>query len=191
MKTIGTFVLALVAVVTSAVEKPRLDVYPISADRAVVALINESPAKIEVSVKSEEGRIVYYKQSMQNTADYRKIYDFSALENGLYEISFKVNSTLVKRNIEIVNGSLKVGASELRFDPFFLVDGNMLKVSYLNFDQNNLKLIFMKDRNIVYEAALGKEFSTTKGFDISKLESGSYDVILADGSNDYRFTLEK
>jgi hypothetical protein len=135
--------------------------------------------------------IVYYKQTMKSNGDYRKIYDFSNLENGKYELSFKVNDTLVKRDLEIRNGAILVGASELRYDPFFKLEGDVLKLSYLNFDQNNLKLVFMKDREVVYESTLGREFNTVRGFDLSKLQKGSYDVVLADGSNDFYYTFEK
>jgi hypothetical protein len=45
MKTIGTFVLALATMIASAVEKPRLDIYPLSAERAVVSLFERSACK--------------------------------------------------------------------------------------------------------------------------------------------------
>lgn len=191
MKTIGTFVLALATLIATAAEKPRLDIYPISAEKAVVSLMNETPARLEVTVKSERGMIVYYKQTMKSNGDYRKIYDFSNLENGKYELSFKVNTTVVKRNLEINNGTIMVGASELRYDPFFKLEGDVLKLSYLNFDQNNLRLVFMKDREVVYESTLGREFNTVRGFDLSKLQRGSYDVVLAGGNNDFYYTFEK
>jgi hypothetical protein len=191
MKTIGTFVLALATMIATATEKPRLDIYPISAEKAVVSLMNEAPARLEVTVKSETGMIVYYKQTRKSNDAYRKIYDFSNLENGKYELSFQVNTTLVKRNLEIKNGAILVGASELRYDPFFKFEGDVLKLSYLNFDQNNLKLVFMKDREVVYESTLGSEFNTVRGFDLSKLQKGSYDVVLADGNNDFYYTFEK
>ena len=191
MKTIGTFVLALAAMVAGAVEKPRLDIYPLSSDRAVVALFNDTPSKLEVTVKSEAGRVVYYKQTVKSDGDYRKVFDFSQLENGNYELSFKLNTTLVKRSIQVEDGALTVGVSEMRFDPFFKLEGDVLKLSYLNFDQKNLKLVFLKDREVVYETALGRDFNTIKGFDLSKLEKGRYDLLLADGNNDFYYTIEK
>lgn len=191
MKTIGTFVLALASMIATATEKPRLDVYPISAEKALVSLMNEVPARLEITVRSVWGMIVYYKQTIKTDGDYRKIYDFTNLENGKYELSFKVNDTLVKRDLEIKDGTIMVGASELRYDPFFKLEGDVLKLSYLNFDQNNLKLVFMKDREVVYESTLGREFNTVRGFDLSKLQRGNYDVVLAGGNNDFYYTFEK
>ena len=191
MKTIGTFVLALATMIATAIEKPRLDIYPLPAEKAVESLMNDVPARLEVTVKSDRGMIVYYRQSIKTNGNYRKIFDFSNLENGKYELSFKVNSTLVKRALEINNGVILVGASELRYDPFFKLEGDVLKLSYLNFDQNNLRLVFMKDSEVVYESTLGSEFNTVRGFDLSKLQKGSYDVVLADGSNDFYYTFEK
>jgi hypothetical protein len=191
MKTIATIIIALAAMAVTAAEKPRLDVYPISEERAVVALINNQSSKHEVTVKSESGKIVYYKQTLKNDGDYRKIFDFSALENGKYELSFKLDNYLVKRNIQIEKGALKVGESEFRYDPFFRQEGDVLKLSYLNFDQNNLSLVLIKDRDVVYSTTLGREFNTVRGFDLSKLEKGRYQVVLADGTNDYYYTIEK
>lgn len=191
MKTIATIIIALAAMVATAAEKPRLDIYPISEERAVVALINTPSSKHEVTVKSESGKIVYYKQTLKNDGDYRKIFDFSALENGKYELSFKVDNYLVKRDIQIEKSTLKVGETEFRYDPFFRQEGDVLKLSYLNFDQNNLSLVFIKDREVVYSTTLGREFNTVRGFDLSKLERGNYQVVLADGSNDFYYTIEK
>lgn len=191
MKTIGTFVLALAAVVAVASEKPRLDVIPLSPEKAIVALSYAEPSRFEVTVKAENGSTVYYKQVRQNNGEYRKVFDFSSLENGKYDLSFKLNGMLVKRSLEINDNAINVGGSEFRYDPFFKFDGDVLKLSYLNFDQNNLKLVFMKDREVIYESSLGREFNTVRGFDLSKLQKGKYDVVLADGTNDFYFTIEK
>ena len=175
----------------TAAEKPRLDVYPISEEKAVVALLNNPSSKIEITVRSEEGIIVYYKQTNSKEDNYRKIYDFSNLENGNYELSFKVNNYLVKRDIQVEKGSLKVGESEFRYDPYFRQEGEVLKLSYLNFDQNDLSISLIRNREVVFTKSLGRDFNTTRGFDLSKLERGSYQVVLADGSKDFYYTIEK
>jgi hypothetical protein len=191
MKTIATIIIALSAMVATAAEKPRLDIYPISEEKAVVALLNNNSAKFEISVRSDDGRIVYYKQSVKNDSNYRKIFDFSNLESGNYEVSFKVDNYLVKRDIQIERNGLKVGVSELRYDPFFVQEGDVLKLSYLNFDQNNLSISLIREREVVYSKTLGRDFNTTRGFDLSKLEKGQYQVVLADGSTDFYYTIEK
>lgn len=191
MKTIGTFVLVLAAMLANASEKPRLDVYPLSSDKAVVSFTSIQPSRIEVSVKSDDGTTVYYKQVKRANSDYRKIFDFSSLENGKYGLSFKLNGMMVKRSLEINDNAIQIGSSELRYDPFFKFDGNVLKLSYLNFDQNNLRLIFLKDKEVVYESTLGREFNTVRGFDLSKIQKGRYEVVLADGTNDFYYSIEK
>ena len=134
---------------------------------------------------------MYYKQSLKNNGNYRKVYDFSNLENGKYELSFKVDNYLVKRDIQIDRGALKIGVSELRYDPFFSQEGDVLKLSYLNFDQNNLRLTLIQGNDEVYSTTLGREFNTVRGFDLSKLQRGSYQVILADGSQHFHYSIEK
>lgn len=191
MKTIATMIFAVVTMVATAVEKPKMHVIPVTADRAVVALTNENPARFEITMKDQDGRVVYYKKTSGTSTDYRKVFDFSDLEKGTYELSFKINNTLIKRNIEIGNGAIQVNDSELRFDPYFKMDGNVLKLSYLNFDENELLLSLFKNNDVVYQSFIGKEFNTLRGFDLSKLENGRYEVVLADGDNEYSYTVEK
>lgn len=191
MKTIATMIFAVVTMVATAVEKPKMHVIPVTADRAVVALTNENPARFEITMKDQDGRVVYYKKTSETSTDYRKVFDFSDLEKGTYELSFKINNTLIKRNIEIENGAIQVSDSELRFDPYFKMDGNVLKLSYLNFDENELLLSLFKNNDVVYQSFIGKEFNTLRGFDLSKLENGRYEVVLADGNNEYSYTVEK
>ena len=65
-------VLAIVVVAT-AVEKPKMDIVPLSEDRAVVSILNGAEALFELSVRSEDGELVYYKQAASPSLTYQKI----------------------------------------------------------------------------------------------------------------------
>ena len=191
MKTIATVVLVFAMMVAGAVERPRLDVYPVKDGRAIVALANEHPAMFVVSLNDQEGTLVFHSESKESQTGYRKLFDFSGLKDGRYELSVKVNTTTVKKPITIQQGTLNVGESEFRFDPYFTWSGNVLKISYLNFDGDPLRLSIDGEWGNLYDASLGREFNTMLGYDLSALEKGNYTVVLSGGDKQYVYLLKK
>ncbi len=180
-----------VATVATAVEKPKMNVIPINAERAVVSVTNENPAIFEVTIEAENGDLVYYKQTSEPVTDYKQIYDFKDLENGNYALKLNVNGTKVINDFEVSGNGIKVGDAKVRFAPYFDFKNNELKVSYLNFDQENLKMYFYNNNGLVYESKLGRDFNITAGYDLSKLENGNYRVVLSSYNNEYTYNLVK
>jgi hypothetical protein len=194
MKTIKflTTVIALAIVaIANAVEKPKMNVIPLTADRAVVSITNENAAYFELSIETKNGEMVYYKQSSKPLTDYQKIFDFADLQDGDYVMNLKVNDTKLSKNFEVDRKGIYVGDSKLTFDPYFGYDNNVLKLSYLNFDRKNYKLYFYNNEGLVYETKLGSDFAISSGYDLTKLEKGSYRVVLSSLNNEYTYNLEK
>lgn len=194
MKTIKlTIMMVLVAFVaiTNAVERPKLNVVPVNSDMAIVAVSNEKPAYFEISIETLSGETVYYRQTNEPVTDYNKIYDFSNLSKGNYVLSLKVNDTRISNEFVVSADGLKVGQNKMTFDPWFAFSDNRLKVSFLNFDQGNVELYLYNDEGLVYQSRLGRDFSITKGFDLSKLGKGSYKAVLSSASNEFTYHLSK
>ncbi|HDR51815.1 MAG TPA: hypothetical protein ENN90_09415 [Mariniphaga anaerophila] len=194
MKTIKLALAAVVigmATVATAVEKPKMNVIPISNERAIVSVLNENPAYFEVSILAENGDLVYYKQTSNPTTDYKQIYDFKNLADGKYALNLKVNDTRVINDFEVSRKGIEVGEARVRFAPYFDYKNNELKLSYLNFDKESLNLTIYNNNGLVYESRIGRDFNITKGYDLSRLESGSYRVTLSSFSNEYQFDLVK
>jgi len=191
IKFLSTVVAVAIVAVASAVEKPKMNVIPLTADRAIVSITNENAAYFELSVVSEKGEMVYYKQSNKPLTDYQKIFDFAGLQDGNYVLNLKVNDTKLSREIEIANQGINVGESKLKFDPYFDFKNNELKFSYLNFEKENLTLAIYDDNGLVFQSKLGNNFSVSSGYDLSKLNAGSYNVVLSSPSNEYAFSLVK
>lgn len=187
------FTVALVAVtlVSGAVEKPKMNVIPLSDENALIAVANPSPAYFELSIEAENGDLVYYKQSDKELTDLRQIINFSNLENGVYTLKLDVKGTTVSRDFEISGSGIQVGDDYTRYPPYFDYSGEVLKLSYLNFDQNNFWLKIYNNGELVYENKLGKDFVVQAGFDLSKLEKGKYQVELASLNNYYTYDIEK
>lgn len=194
MKTIKfLFTVTAVAIVAiaSAVEKPKMNVIPLTADRAVVSITNENAAYFELSIETQNGEMVYYKQSSKPLTDYQKIFDFADLKDGDYVMNLKVNDTKLSKNFEVARKGIYVGDSKLTFDPYFNFDNNVLKLSYLNFDRKNLKVLFYNEEGLVYEAKLGNDFAVSTGYDLAKLEKGNYRVVLSSPTSEFTYSLNK
>lgn len=194
MKTIK-FLFTVVAVaavaVATAVEKPKMNVVPLTSDRAVVSIHNDNAAIFELSIEAEDGEIVYYKQSAKPLNTYQKIYDFKELKDGNYTLSLKVNDTRVSKEFEIASSGIRVGESKTSFDPYFAYAEDVLKFSFLNFEGEKYTLNIYDKNGLVYKSKLGNEFNMVNGYDLSALATGSYDVVLSSMNNEFTYSLVK
>ncbi|MCK3683539.1 hypothetical protein [Maribellus sp. YY47] len=194
MKTIKflfTVLAVAIVAVASAVEKPKMDVVPLTPDRAVVSILNNKEAMFELSIKAENGELVYYKQSAKPLNSYQKVFDFTELTDGKYTMNLKVNDTRLSKEFEVASNGISVGESKLRFDPYFAYADDVLKLSYLNFDQEHMSLNIYNENGLVYQSKLGKEFNMVNGYDLSALEKGKYEVVLSSSNNEYTYSLVK
>lgn len=194
MKTIKTIIaaaLVIFAFTASAIERPKMELIPVNAEQAKITIENENPAFMELSIYSQRGDLVYYNQTEEMLSDYSKIYDFRNLEPGSYVLSLKVNDTEVINDFEVNRKGINIGQKKVNYDPFFKFDNNELKVSYLNFDKERIKMKIYDNRGLVYESDLGNEFNLVKGWDLSKLDHGKYTVVLNSFSKTYSYNLEK
>ena len=180
-----------IAAIATAVEKPKMNVVPLSADKAVVSIQNESAALLELSIKTKEGDLVYYKQSAKPLRSYKKVFDFKALQNGNYIMDLRVKDTRLTKDFEVASKGIYVGESKLRFDPYFSFANDVLKLSYLNFDKEMYNLSIYNADGLVYESKLGKDFNISTGYDLSRLESGDYQVVMRSFENEFTFGLVK
>jgi hypothetical protein len=186
-----TFALVAFALVSGAVEKPKMNVIPLNDEKALIAVANEKPAYFELSILSEKGDLVYYKESSSEITDFRQLINYSNLENGNYTLKLKVNNTYVSRNLAINNNEMIVGETKMMYAPYFALENDILKLSFLNFDEENMKFRILQDGELVFENRLGNEFVISEGFDISKLEKGNYEIELSSYKNQFSYNIEK
>lgn len=191
IKLLSTVLAVAIVAVATAVEKPKMNVVPVSADRAVVSIMNEKAELFELSIHAEDGELVYYKQTTKPLNTYQKMFDFKNLENGNYTMNLRINDTRLSKDFSVAAKGITVGESKLRIDPYFAFADGVLKLSYLNFDEEQLNLNIYDEKGLVYKTSLGKEFNIASGYDLSGLEEGKYQVVLSSLNNDFSFSLVK
>lgn len=194
MKTIKflfTLMAAAVTTIAAGVENPKFNVIPVSTDRAVVTVKNENPALFEFRIEKKDGEMIYLKRTTDRITDYQKVFDFASLEPGAYVFQLKVNDTRISNNFEVTDVGIVPGESKLRYDPYFDFNDQVLKMTYLNFDQEALELTIYGKKGPVYESELGSDFNIARGYDLSKLDKGSYRVVLSSAGNEFIYSLKK
>ena len=191
IKILSVFTFLAVVGIATAVEKPKMNVIQLSDETALIAVTNENPAYFELSIKAENGDLVYYKESATELTDLRQVVNYSKLDNGFYSFKLKVNDTYVSRDFEINNKKMIVGESKMKYAPHFDYSSDILKLSYLNFDEENVKFKIYSNGELVFESKLGKEFVLTTGYDLSKLEKGKYQVELGSLNQQFTYDIEK
>ncbi len=194
MKTISklTMLFAFVAFANTlmAAGNLKVNILPLNAEQAVVAITTVDAANLQISIENDKGEKVYYKETDADNKDYRKVFDFSNLEKGDYKLSVSTNGLTTERKFSIDNENIAVGSEKSVLEPYFAYKDGVLKLSYLNFPEEKMNLSFYSDGNLVYSKEMGKKFNATEGFDLSKLEKGTYSVVLSTESQSYTYNLD-
>jgi hypothetical protein len=183
IKTISkvTMLLAFVAFANTlmAAGNLKLNILPLTSEKAVVAISNNAAANFQISIENEKGEKIFYKETHSDTKDYRKIFDFSDLENGDYKLTVSIDGSIAERKFKIASDNISVGKEKSITEPYFAFKDGVLKLSYLNFPEENLNVNFYKDKDLVYSKEIGNKFNIIEGFDLSNLEKGAYSVELS------------
>ncbi|MFA5328531.1 MAG: hypothetical protein WC384_12130 [Prolixibacteraceae bacterium] len=196
MKTIKSFskvtmLLAFVAFANTlmAAGNLKVNILPLTSEKAVVAISAADAANFKISIENDKGEKVYYKETDADSKDYRKVFDFSNLEKGDYKLSVSMNGLTTERLFKIDNENIAVGKENSLIEPYFAFKDGVLKMSYLNFPEENISLNFYTNDDLVYSKELGNKFNVTEGYDLSKLEKGNYIVVLSTNNKSYTYDL--
>ncbi len=195
MKTIRTFIaiIALVASasVASAAGNLRVDILPLTSDRAVVAVSSKADSKFEISIENSYGEVIYYKETEGDATDYRKVYDFSRLGNGEYRVVASIDGATSERTFTVGAGSISVGDLKYVADPVFSFKDDVLRVAYLNYPGEKVNLTIYDGNDVIYSKSIDSNFAVNEGLNLAKLNKGNYQVVLASGNEVFDYTVRK
>ncbi len=168
----------------------KVNILPLTSETAVVAISTIDASNLQISIENNMGEKVYYKETDADSKDYRKVFDFSKLEKGDYKLSVSTNGLTTERTFSIDKENIAVGKEKSLIEPYFAYKNGILKMSYLNFQEENATLNFYTDGDLVYSKEIGDKFNVIEGFDLSKLEKGAYSVVLSTKDNSYSYDLD-
>jgi hypothetical protein len=193
MKTISklTMLFAFVAFANTlmATGNLKVNIVPLTSEKAVVDISNAKASNFQISIENTKGEVVYYKETEDATDNYRKTFDFSNLENGDYKLSATADQFTTVRSFKIKNKNIAVGKEKNMMEPYFAYKDGILKLSFLNFSEGNLSVNFYSNEDLVYSKEIGNKFDVNEGFNLKKLDKGSYSVVLSTDDKTYSYNV--
>jgi len=187
-----TFLFALVAFanIVIAAGNLKVNIFPVKAEKAVVAISTLSNNNFNISIADADDNIVYYQENLSAGENYRKVYDFSDLVDGTYKLTVLSNNLTTERQFNKSNGMIAVGEEKTTLEPFFGYQAGILKCSYLNFEKDIITLTFYKNDEQIYSKKIGRDFNIQQALDLTKLDKGTYQAVLYAEGKQFKYPLE-
>jgi len=161
-----------------------VNVIPVDTpDRALVQV--NSPANVSLSIYFFDGAGNLLLSDRISPESSSKLYDFSNLPDGVYTFESKSDNMNITKKIGIEDSKVEILSKETEFKPYFSVEENELKVSFLNQDQNAVELSIENALEVFYQGNGGNDFHFQKMLDISNLSSGEHYAKLQVGGKTY------
>ncbi|WP_340111575.1 hypothetical protein [Maribellus mangrovi] len=161
------------------------------ANEAIVKISNAVNSVYEIEVKNASGNILYYKQTQRPSKTYSSVYDLTGLYDGKYTFTVNVANETSTSMVNVTNGKVEVIDYNKELDPYFALNNNYLKISYLNFNKSDIVLYVYDDssKRMLYEEDLGTEFAMNHAVNLSKLKSGSYSAMLVSNQGTHEYDI--
>ena len=161
-----------------------------NADVTVVDISTATMSTFEIEIMDIYGDNIYSMETEAPRNSLTKKYDFSAMENGEYWYSVKIDNEKILKKIKIEDGNAEVLNVRKTVEPHFKMDEKTLKISFLNPQLEKVKLyVYDENNNLLMESNLGTDFSIHQAVSFSDLKYGDYDVVIANDLDVYEYNV--
>jgi hypothetical protein len=184
------FVIA-VALIVSVIANAKTNsfVMSISPKTFVLDLKQWQNTSIEVSIKDETG-VVIFNESLKNPKSGR-MYILSQLENGNYTFVVEDAQKIVYQYVEVVENAVKINENtEEVFKPAFNTTSNYWTIHAMSLNKEANVKIIDNDGNVIFSETVTKPV-VEKKYNVSKLQSGVYEIIYGIGDETFTHTAIK
>ena len=176
----------------SARELPKIEMKAMAGKNALLEIEHANNAALEITIQNKKGEIVYYNQQESTSDKYEHVYDLSAYQPGTYNLIVASNDLVTEHQFSVSDEAVNIGEKQLTQKPFFAFDSdnNIVRVAYLNFHGEKVKLKIYEGNDLIFNKALDDSFSVNEGLNLSKLEAGAYQIVLDAGAKDFDYPVE-
>jgi hypothetical protein len=193
MKTMKTALLvtvfALMGSTVFASGNLKVNMAQSSSEEAVVEASNVEAEFFEVEIMDEFGDRFFRKKTEDKSFTYKRKYDLSTLEDGTYFMNITHGDEKYMKEFTVRSGDIQVVNQRKVVDPYFKVDGEMVKLSYLNFPNDNMSIAVFDEGKLLHEEKLEAQFAVHKALDLSDLRPGNYKVVFASGIDIFEYNV--
>ena len=184
IKKIILVALMLGTLITNANEKDNTNYK--EAKKTVKVEFNNVKKGQTLTIKNSNGLTVYNNE-IQNSGDYSKTFDFSALENGVYSAELNKDFEIVIKQFNVENGLVTFlnNKDEKIFKPIIRTEGELLLISKINFNNEPLKVtLYYNDEAVLSETISGDKL-LQRVYQLSEKEVGAYKVVVSSDERTY------
>lgn len=161
------------------------------AELAVVEITNTNMSNYEIELSDEFGNQLYRMETTAPLKELEKRYNLSELQDGNYRYTVKVDKEQITKRLAIEFGEIKVTDIRKTLEPYFCLEGDIIKLSYLNYEHEDIKVyLYDNDDTLLYESNLGNHLAIHRGFNLSALKPGTYDLVLINDYDIYHHTVK-
>ena len=143
----------------------------------------------EVSIVDEMGQLIYNHQTNESKPEFNKRFDFSGLEEGTYKLSVKADGGSKEQMITIGRDGISYGKEITKTDPFFSYKNDQLTLTFINHQNEMMKIFLYEKGELVWEKDLDSALSISKIFDLANLNRGEFKVVFGAGEEIYEYKL--
>lgn len=193
MKNFKKVMLLLVTILASgsvmATGLLNVSVIPGKNEKALVSVSDNEGDRCMVEVADANGEMIYWHHIKHPGDSYHKIYNFSKLDDGNYTLSVKLGNETIENAMTVKDGNVQLSDQKEMVTPYFILKGNELDFTFLNFEKQDVKFLLYNDgsNQLVYENNLANDFTIKKEVDLSKLKSGNYNAVIEAGDQLYNY----
>ncbi|QXP63355.1 hypothetical protein [Polaribacter sp. HaHaR_3_91] len=139
-----------------------------------------------LTIKNSNGLTVYNNE-IQNSGDYSKTFDFSALENGIYSAELNKDFEIVIKQFNLENGLVTFlnNKDEKIFKPIIRTEGELLLISKINFNNEPLKVTLYYNNEAVLSETISGDKLLQRVYKLSEKEVGAYKVVVSSDERTY------
>lgn len=186
MKTLFVGICAmLITSVAMASGNLKVNMADSESESTVMKISNSELVNYEIELQDAWGTQIYEMNTEIPRSEVNKRYDFSNLENGTYWYSVKTGDEEIRKQLSINYGEVEVMDVRKTVDPYFIQNGEKVDLTYLNYENEKIKLYVYDNNTLLKEISLGDDFTIHKRIDLSELKTGQYSVVLTNAVDIY------
>ncbi|QXP71349.1 hypothetical protein H0I29_04500 [Polaribacter sp. R2A056_3_33] len=139
-----------------------------------------------LTIKNSNGLTVYNNE-IQNSGDYSKTFDFSALENGIYSAELNKDFEIVIKQFNVEDGLVTFlnNKDEKIYKPIIRTEGELLLISKINFNNEPLKVTLYYNNEAVLSETISGDKLLQRVYKLSEKEVGAYKVVVSSDERTY------
>ena len=130
-KVILVITLAALADTLYATGNLKLNILPLSAEKGFVSVSTLINSNLDITITDNKGSVIYSKENIEPSEDYRTEFDFHKLENGKYKVTAVGGNLTTERLFRMTDKGIKVGNEKTYMKPYFAYKDGILKLSFL------------------------------------------------------------